>query len=89
MESKPNNGNTKSSGKLSGVIVFIVLILLLGGLFRSCGSTDSSSDLSSKGEVRCWYCSKVIYNNGRPIHCTHDYNSVYTCDYCGKNNVIK
>lgn len=47
------------------------------------------NDTYISGEIRCWYCSKVIYNNGRAIHCTHDYSNTYICDYCGTSNVIK
>lgn len=36
---------------------------------------------------RCWYCSKVIFSDGRPIHATHKYLDTYECDYCGKSNV--
>ena len=36
---------------------------------------------------RCWYCGKVIFSDGRPLHATHKYLDTYECDYCGKTNV--
>lgn len=39
--------------------------------------------------IRCWYCSQVIYYDGTAIHSTHKIGNTYTCDYCGKENIIK
>ena len=57
------------------------------------GGTNSSPSIIVKNQtinnsIRCWYCSKVIYNNGVAIHCTHKFDRTYTCDYCGKDNLI-
>lgn len=80
MESNNNNSKT------SIIIGVIIVVLILAGLGSCVGGNSSSS---SSGEVRCWYCSKVIYNNERAIHCTHKSLNTYTCDYCGTDNVIK
>ena len=77
-----NNGNNKGSTIMA--IIVIILILVGIGYFMGGGSSSSSN-----GEVRCWYCSKVIYNNGRAIHCSHKSLNTYICNYCGKTNVIK
>lgn len=72
---------TKTSKWLIIIVIIILLLLSFG--------KGSSSSSTNNGEVRCWYCAKVIYNNGKPIHCTHQYLNTYTCDYCEKSNVIK
>lgn len=75
----------KKKSNLRFICVIIAIVLLLGLLGKSCSSSDSHTS----GEIRCWYCSKVIYYNGRAIHCSHEYLNTYTCDYCGTQNVIK
>ena len=66
-----------------GMFLFGVILLILS----MCGNSKSS--LNSGNEYRCWYCSKIIYNDDKPIHATHKYLDTYTCDYCGKTNKIK
>lgn len=66
------------------ILVLIIIITTIYNLF-----SGSSSNKYSGGEFRCTYCSKVIYNDYRPIHCTNLYNNVYECGYCGHKNVIK
>lgn len=77
--------NQKSGFKT--ILVIICIILFIGLIGKACNSSSNSQN--SSGEVRCWYCSKVIYNNDRAIHCSHKYQNSYECDYCGKTNVIK
>lgn len=79
-------GVNQKSG-IKTILVIICIILFIGLIGKACNSSSNSKNTTD--EIRFWYCSRVIYNNGRAIHCTHDYASVYTCDYCGKNNVIK
>lgn len=71
--------------------IFIITILAFIGFIFLCNSCsgNNTSSKSSDGSVRCSYCEKVIYNNGRAIHCTHKYLNTYKCDYCGHSNVIK
>lgn len=73
--------------KSSTVLRIVIVLLIVWGIWFFFFINNSSD--STNGEVRCWYCSKVIYNNGRAIHCTHKNLNTYTCDYCGKSNVIK
>lgn len=71
--------------------IFIMTILAFIGvifLINSCSGNNTSSK-SSSGSVRCSYCEKMIYSNGKAIHCTHKYLNTYKCDYCGHSNVIK
>lgn len=78
--------------KMSKYTIIMVILLCLGLLscFKSCDSSSTAShSAAASGQVRCWYCSKVIYNDGKAIHCSHEYNNTYKCDYCGKSNVIK
>lgn len=82
-----NNNNSNGGGKGTVVIAVIIILFLLYALGSCTGGSSGGSN--ADGEVRCWYCSKVIYNNGRAIHCTNKYLNTYTCDYCGKTNVIK
>lgn len=89
-----NNGKKKS--RFSTIVVVLIIICCIGLIGKACGSSSSHKSYSSSyksskssGEVRCWYCSKVIYNNGRAIHCSHKYQNSYVCDYCGTTNVIK
>lgn len=86
--STTNSNKTKKGSLGCGtVIAIIAAIIILLGIFG--GDSDSSGSSSNYGEVRCWYCGKVIYNDGRAIHCTNEYSNTYTCDYCDKSNVIK
>lgn len=81
------NDNQKSgSSGLIAIVILVVFVLLCA--LGSC-SSSGSSDRSSSGSVRCSYCGKVIYSNGRAIHCTNKYLNTYKCDYCGHSNVIK
>ena len=82
-----NSNNSKGGGKGTVIVAVIIVLFLLYALGSCTGGSSGSS--SANGQVRCWYCSKVIYNNGRANHCTHEYLNTYTCDYCGKTNVIK
>ncbi len=87
--------SSKKKSKFSTIVIVIIIICCIGLIGKACGLSSShksySSSLSykSSGEVRCWYCSKVIYNDGRAIHCSHKYQNSYVCDYCGTTNVIK
>lgn len=74
----------RKKNNFSTIIVVIVIICIIGFISKACNSSNFSS-----GTVRCWYCSKVIYYNGRAIHCTNTFNNSYKCDYCGTTNVVK
>lgn len=80
--------NNQKSGNGGSIAIAIVVILILLYALDSC-SGGSSSGGSSSGSVRCYYCGKVIYSDGRAIHCTNKYLNTYKCDYCGHSNVIK
>lgn len=82
------NNNQKSSGGAGSVLIVIAIIVVMLYALGSCSGGSSSSG-SSGGSVRCSYCGKVIYSDGRAIHCTHKYLNTYKCDYCGHSNVIK
>lgn len=71
---------------LPSVLAIFVLIIIVSGIYNL---FFGSSSTYSGGEFRCTYCSKVIYYDYRPIHCTNLYNQTYKCDYCGHKNVIK
>jgi DNA-directed RNA polymerase subunit RPC12/RpoP len=77
--------NNNRDSTILAIVVFIFILYLLG----SCSSNESSSTSSVNGEIRCSYCGKVIFYNGRAIHCTNKYLNTYKCDYCGHSNVIK
>ena len=81
--------DAKKEKKSQWSVIFITIVFLsmILWLFSSCSSGSSSR--YSGGEFRCTYCSKVIYSNYRPIHCTNLYNNVYRCNYCEHKNVIK
>ena len=79
-----NNKSNKNSRFIT-IMVVVCLLALIGAISNSCHSSYSTP----YGEVRCWYCSRVIFNHGRPIHCKHKYLYIYACDYCGKSNAIK
>ncbi|MBQ3264299.1 MAG: hypothetical protein IJH07_00845 [Ruminococcus sp.] len=64
-----------------GIIVIAIIVIA-----TSCSKLSSSK--KSDSAVYCWYCSKVIYNDGKAIHCKRVAEGRYTCDYCGKENVI-
>lgn len=78
--------NTTKKYQWSGYFIIIIFVIAIFSLLGSCFSSSSGY---SGGEVRCTYCSKVIYSDYRPIHCTNLYNNTYECDYCGHKNVIK
>lgn len=63
-----------------GIIIIAIIVIV-----TSCGKSSSKK---SDSAVYCWYCSKVIYNDGKAIHCKRVAEGRYTCDYCGKENVI-
>lgn len=73
--------------KFDKIIIAVVIIIVLGLIGKSCGSSDNKA--LPTGEIRCYYCGKVIFNNGKPIHCTHKFDKTYICDYCGIQNVIR
>ena len=79
--------NKNQVSPIAGLIMSAIIILLLVSLVRCAASSSSKS--GSSGSVRCYYCSKVIYNNGRAIHATHKMGNTYVCDYCGWENVIR
>lgn len=68
------------------ILIILVLILIFYGIYNL---FSGSSSTYSGGEFRCTYCSKVIYYDYRPIHCTNLFNDTYKCDYCGHKNVIQ
>lgn len=80
-----NTTKPKKSPK-NVILSILVLIIIITAIYNLFGG--SSSNKYSGGEFRCTYCSKVIYNDYRPIHCTNLYNNTYKCDYCGHKNVI-
>lgn len=63
-----------------GIIVIAIVVIV-----TSCSKQSSKK---SDSAVYCWYCSKVIYNDGKAIHCKRVAEGRYTCDYCGKENTI-
>lgn len=71
----------------NAILIILALITIFSMVFTF--FIGSSSHKYSGGSFRCTYCSKVIYNDYRPIHCTNLYNNVYECSYCGNKNVIK
>ena len=77
----------KTASTFKTIIIIVAILAIIGMVMRTC---DGGETNKSSGEVRCWYCSKVIVNSeGRMIHCTHKSANSYVCDYCGKTNVIK
>lgn len=93
--------SSKNSSKVALIwlVVFIGIfalgITVAGGKgiqLRGCSSSEvkleGRSNNKSNKEVRCAYCSKVIWSNGRPIHCSHEFLNTYKCSYCGFKNVI-
>lgn len=82
---KKNNATNKSPKNV--ILTIFVLIIIFSAVYNLFAGGSSSK--YSGGEFRCTYCSKVIYNDFRPIHCTNLYSNVYKCNYCGHKNVIK
>lgn len=79
--------NSVTNKSLKNIILTIlVLIIIFTTIYNLFAGNNSKY---SGGEFRCTYCSKVIYNDYRPIHCTNLYNNTYKCSYCGHKNVIK
>lgn len=84
MDSQKKNSQ---GSPIAGLVMSAIIIMLLFSLVRCAGSSSYKSN--SSGSVRCYYCSKVIYSDGRAIHATHKMGNTYVCDYCGCENVIR
>lgn len=80
------NGSSTSNDVKDKIIIGIVIALIIFGLI-SCFSDGGGSGSSGSESQRCSYCGKVIFNDGRAIHATHEYLNTYKCDYCGHSNV--
>lgn len=87
--SRGNNTATASNSNFVYIFAAIIAVLLCVAFMMNSGSDSKSSGNALSGEVRCYWCSKVIYNDGRPIHCSNEFLNTYKCDYCGTKNVIK
>ena len=83
MKTKKQSGNFFTTTAVIGVIIMLIAIL------GQCSGDTSNSSISDVKEYRCYYCGKVIVSDGIPIHCTHEFNVTYKCDYCGKKNKVK
>lgn len=92
---KSNTNATVSAKKsakseiLTPILIIIACVLFCILVLNATPSQSKSSGNALHGEVRCIMCSKVIYNDGRAIHCTHQQLHTYKCDYCGATNIIK
>ena len=93
LETRKSNQAILPNISIKGWVGIVIGIFILGYIIstgQGCSTNNNRSGYSAdaKKEVRCAKCGKVIWNNGKPIHCSHEFLNTYKCSYCGFKNVI-